>query len=151
MEVLIMPIYGSSLLPDRWKMEEKFTKQTLTRLKVIFNQAFNTDPIARSIKPAFKANETGDKPYIYEFDYNRSGLSQSTFSLRLQHTIDIANNKLKADKVYAKDYRFDIIGSWEEGQIIIMKRYDMTPTDYEKQADILKKKINSKMKRLKKK
>jgi hypothetical protein len=131
-----MPIYGSNFLPDNWVIEKNISRQVATRLKVIFNQAFSTDNIANSIKRSFVVNEdiNENRPFLYDFDYSRANMSKPTYNLRLQHTIEVANAKLIKNKVLA-DYRFDIIGSWDSGQIIIMKKYNMSASDYEKQGE----------------
>jgi predicted site-specific integrase-resolvase len=57
---------------------------------------------------------------------------------------------LKKDKVFGKDYVFDIMGNWSMGDIVVMKRTSMQKSDYEKQIDRYQKVVDKKIKKISK-
>lgn len=62
------------------------------------------------------------KPNIYSFDSSLSTKDDPEYILKLMELIKTANElMLKSDKNF-KNYKIDIMGTWEHGDIIIMKR-----------------------------
>lgn len=143
-----MPIYGKTLTPPPWVLETKLNKQKILQLRHIFNSVmkFDSSGISMTLKP----NETYDKPYLYTFD---AGLYQGNlrnYSTYLENLINQANQELIKNKVYGPDYRFDIMGNWSFGNIILMKRSDMLSADYKKQVERYDKEASKKINGLKK-
>lgn len=141
-----MPIYGKTLTPPPWVLETKLNKQKIIRLKTIFNKALKNEN--KGVQMTLKPNETYDKPYLYTFDVNLYSGTPQNYSTNLEELINLANRELKKDKVFGKDYRFDIMGNWSFGDIIIMKRSDMLAADYKKQVDKYEDLVNAKIKKV---
>ena len=141
-----MPIYGKTLTPPPWVLETKLNKQKIIRLKTIFNKALKNEN--KGVQMTLKPNETYDKPYLYTFDVNLYSGTPQNYSTNLEELINLANRELKKDKVFGKYYRFDIMGNWSFGDIIIMKRSDMLAADYKKQVDKYEDLVNAKIKKV---
>ena len=141
-----MPIYGKTLTPPPWVLETKLNKQKIIRLKTIFNKALKNEN--KGVQMTLRPNETYDKPYLYTFDVNLYSGTPQNYSTNLEELINLANRELKKDKVFGKDYRFDIMGNWSFGDIIIMKRSDMLAADYKKQVDRYEDLVNAKIKKV---
>lgn len=141
-----MPIYGKTLTPPPWVLETKLTKQKIIRLRTIFNRVLRYEH--KGIQQTLKQNTTYDKPYIYTFDSNLYSGTFQNYSSNLEALINLANTELKKDKMFGTDYRFDIMGNWSFGNIIVMKRSDMLKADYKKQIDNYEKLVNKKIKKV---
>ena len=141
-----MPIYGKTLTPPPWVLETKLNKQKIIKLRLIFNKALKNEN--HGVQMTLKPNETYDKPYLYTFDVNLYSGTPQNYSTNLEEVINLANAELRKDKVFGKDYRFDIMGNWSFGDIIIMKRSDILAADYKKQVDKYEDLVNTKIKKV---
>jgi hypothetical protein len=141
-----MPIYGKTLTPPPWVLETKLNKQKIIRLRTIFQRVLRNEN--KGVQQTLKPNEIYDKPYLYTFDCNLYTGTFQNYSTNLEELINLANAELRKDKVFGKDYRFDIMGNWSFGNIIVMKRSDMLKSDYKKQIDKYEKLVNDKIARV---
>lgn len=60
-----------------------------------------------------------DTSYVAKYNMFRTGIDESTYIFRLEALINEANVILAKNKY--SNYRFDIMGSWTMGQIILME------------------------------
>ena len=141
-----MPIYGKTLTPPPWVLETKLNKQKIIRLRTIFNKVLKYEN--KGIEQTLKMNTTYDKPYLYTYDCSLYSGTFQNYSTNLEAVINQANTELQKDKVFGKDYRFDIMGNWSFGNIIVMKRSDMLKADYKKQVDKYEKMVNKKIQKV---
>lgn len=142
-----MPIYGKTLTPPPWVLETNLNKQKIIRLRTIFNRVLKMED-NRGVAQTLKPNETYDKPYLYTFDSNLYPGTFNNYSANLEEVINMANTELQKDKVFGPDYRYDIMGNWSFGDIIIMKRSDMMAADYKKQVEKYAKLVKKKIKKV---
>ena len=145
-----MPIYGKTLTPPPWVLETKLGKQKILILRRIFDKALKEDDtgVAQTL---IKNEKEYNKPYLYTFDATKYPGPQQNYAYHLETIINRANEYLKKEKMFNKhyndssrndmDYRFDIMGNWSFGNIIIMKRSDMLETDYKRQVKEYEKKV----------
>lgn len=141
-----MPIYGKTLTPPPWVLEKKLNKQKILKLQYIFNKVLKYEN--RGVAQTLKKNEDFKLPYLYSFDSSLYPGTFNNYSSNLENVINLANTELRKDKVFGKDYRFDIMGNWSFGNIIIMKRSDILAADYKKQVDNYDKLVKDKVKKI---
>lgn len=135
-----MPIYGKTLTPPPWILEKKLNKNKILQLRFIFNKVLKNE--TNGVQQTLVPNTDYTIPYLYAYDSTKYPGLIDNYSTNLECLISRANVELAKDKVYGKDYRFDIMGNWSFGNIIIMKRSDMLASDYKKQVDKYNKKVN---------
>ena len=119
-----MPIYGYGLVGAPWVRETKIEIKKFYKLVKIINQAkqsfdySNDEVFCRSIK----VNQSDENySYIAVYDKSKTGIDESTYIFRLEVLINEANLILSKNKKF-ENYKFDIMGYWTVGQIIIMKK-----------------------------
>lgn len=69
-------------------------------------------------------------PYLYDYDKTRAS-REKNYSAKLRKLIDIANNYLKDSGKFSV-YRLDLYGTWDYGQIVVMRRTKMSTYDFKK-------------------
>ena len=138
-----MPIYGKTLTPPPWILEKKLNRQKILQLRVIFNRALKNE--TNGVQQTLVENTEYTKPYLYSYDSMKYPGLVDNYSTNLENLIRKANLELSKDKVYGKDYRFDIMGNWSFGNIIVMKRSDILASDYKKQIDKYNKEVKKKI------
>ena len=138
-----MPIYGKTLTPPPWVLEKNLNKQKILRLRVIFNRVLKNE--TTGVQQTLKENKDYKNPYLYSYDCSRYPGTFDSYMYNLEAVINKANLELSKDKVFKKDYRYDIMGNWSFGNIIIMKRSDMLYKDYKKQVDEYEKLVKKKV------
>lgn len=138
-----MPIYGKTLTPPPWILEKKLNRQKILQLRVIFNRALKNE--TNGVQQTLVENTEYSKPYLYSYDSMKYPGLVDNYSTNLENLIRKANLELSKDKVYGKDYRFDIMGNWSFGNIIVMKRSDILASDYKKQIDKYNKEVKKKI------
>ena len=141
-----MPIYGKALTPPPWILETKLSKQSILKLRTIFNRALKDNHTG--VQLTLTPNEDYSKPFLYTFDSTKYSGTFNNYSTDLEALINKANVELAKDKIYGKDYRFDIMGNWSWGNIIIMKRSDIMRADYRKQVEKYEKETKNKLAKL---
>lgn len=120
-----MPIYcnyGTTKAPYS-RVTNLNYKDIMKLSKIIFEakKSFmykSDDVFCRSVE----INLTSEPNKIATFNFFRTGIDDSAYIQRLEALINEANILLVKNKKYANDYRFDIMGSWTYGEIIIMKK-----------------------------
>ena len=116
-----MPIYTDKLNP--WKIAQKLSYKDLIKFQGILEKAkkdffYNTDyNFTKSIETNYKL----DSIYVASYDYSKTGISLESYVVRLQYLINEANRQLGRISKY-NNYKFDIIGNWGIGRIIIMEK-----------------------------
>ena len=138
-----MPIYGKTLTPPPWILEKKLNRQKILQLRVIFNRVLKNE--TNGVQQTLVENTEYNKPYLYSYDSMKYPGLVDNYSTNLENLIRKANLELSKDKVYGKDYRFDIMGNWSFGNIIVMKRSDILASDYKKQIDKYNKEVKKKI------
>lgn len=118
-----MPLYGYGLLRAPWVLEDVIKRKDLVELIKVLRSAkrsftYSQDKVfLSSINDNLKVEES----YISSYDNSKTNLPVSTYQLRLEDLIYEANKLLIKSKKFP-NYKFDIMGSWTIGRIIIMKR-----------------------------
>lgn len=116
-----MPIYTDKLNP--WKVAQKLTYKDLIKFQGILEKAkkefFYKDDytFCKSIQTNYKL----DAVYVASYDYSKTGITLESYIIRLQYLINEANRQLSRITKY-NNYKFDIIGSWTIGKIIMMEK-----------------------------
>lgn len=115
-----MPIYGYGVLGAPWELETNMNIKTLSKLISIFKKELESiskqDPIFRK---TIQLNILMDEVYIAKYDYSRSNINEYQYMQSLETLVNNANIALKNS---FKNYKFDIMGNWTIGKIIIMKK-----------------------------
>jgi hypothetical protein len=126
-----MPIIDYSLRPNNWELMSNLTQRDIFIFRQFIFDAKkefdykNDKDLLKTISP----NTDYTKPYIYEFDSSLAVPYDNTYIPKLQNLIEKAN-KIMYDQVKElKKYKFDILGTWDRGYIIVMR--DKKEKDFE--------------------
>ena len=125
-----MPIYGYHLIAEPWVLENQLRVKDLLKLqkylKAALDKEFPDDVNFRTSIRMQRANSDGEYySYIASFDYSKSNIDQRYYTQKMERLINEANkaiNTNRKEKIKYSNYKFDILGSWSTGFIIIMKR-----------------------------
>lgn len=118
-----MPIYGFGTIGAPWVLEKNITDQTLYKLVNVVKTAkksctyHNNESFIRSIKDNFPRKENAF--YISTFDSSKTNIPTANYQVMLEDLIKKCNEILIKNKIFSK-YKFDIMGNWTTGTIIIM-------------------------------
>lgn len=116
-----MPIYGYGVTKAPWTIETEMKKKKLIKLKKIIIQA--RESFAYSHDQVFcnsiKCNLNLDELYIASYDMSKTNMPVGNYQVELESLIQEANFILSKDNSF-KNHKFDIIGNWTMGKIIIM-------------------------------
>lgn len=120
-----MPIYygsGGLLEPPPWSIDNDLSIKDLSKYKEILADAkrqfpHNHDGVFCS---SVKLNQKYKKKFIAEFDMRTTNMQVGAYQMYLENLISTANQILK--KKNKNNVRFDIIGSYTSGYIIIMRK-----------------------------
>ena len=131
-----MPIYGYGLMGgDPWVLCKKMELGRLLKLIEIFrdelHEQFKLDSVFIN---SIQVNTNPQKCFIADFDISKTNINIYTYQKNMEKVImacnkilidekslklKIANKKIKYD---FSNYKFDIMGSWTTGKVIIMQK-----------------------------
>lgn len=118
-----MPIYGFGTIGAPWKIAEKVLPKNYYKLRDIFKKAkksfeySNADIFIKNIQVYSDYNNCT----IATYDSSKLGIEVSQYQIMLEKLINEANNILNNYSNF-KNYKFDIIGNWTIGKVIIMEK-----------------------------
>lgn len=117
-----MPIYGFGVSGAPWTRCVEMKKETLAKFIEIFNKAKKPYQVKN---PAFyssiKNNTQLVELYIASYDISKSNIPVGLYDNYLETLIQEANLLLSSKKKY-NNYKFDIMGNWEMGKVILMEK-----------------------------
>ena len=132
-----MPIYTNT---DSWKVVNNLRQGEIFMFRDILRKAMKNSKFAykhdKDFIGSLEPNTNYNEPYIYSYNIADSLLDRGQYIKELENLIKVANFDMSQSKKYYNKYKFDILGTWTEGKIIIMMRYQLT----EKEAEELEKK-----------
>ena len=116
-----MPIlnYGR---PDNWELIPSLTKGEIFIFRQYIFDAkkkfkYKDDKLfLKTIEP----NWDYTNPYIYLYDSSLEREEDQMYIYKLQELLKVANEMIY--KVYKDDYKLDIMGTWDVGKIVVMRR-----------------------------
>lgn len=129
-----MPIYGYGLMGgDPWTLCEKMELGRLIKLIEVFDnelyEEFKLNPVFMN---SVQINTNLQKCFIADFDISKTNIDIYTYQNNIEKVIMRANRflidkkelKLKKTKIKYdfSNYKFDIMGSWTTGKVIIMQK-----------------------------
>ena len=116
-----MPIYTTV---DNWEQVKGLRQGEIFQFRKIIKDALSKNKELNSMfQQGLTPNTDYREPYIYSYDINDSLLDRGTFVNDLEGLIQTANQLLTKDsRKYYANYRFDIVGSWTVGKIILIKK-----------------------------
>ena len=118
-----MPIlnYG---MPSNWELVPRLSKgdifvfrQFVFNAKKIFEYK-NDGEFLKTLIP----NLDYDKPIIYQYDSSLSRKYDNQYIYKIQSLLTTANELMDEENDGYRDYRLDIMGTWDVGTIVIMRR-----------------------------
>lgn len=130
-----MPILDYGKRPDNWVLVTSLSKgEIFTFRQYIFEakKRFKYSGDKKFLKTLLP-NEDFKKPYIYRFDASINKTIDDQYILKIQDLLNTANeymDKQKMDnkKIYGQ-YKLDIMGTWNCGYIVLMKRSNTQPNN----------------------
>ena len=118
-----MPIYGYQLMENPWELEKNISEIDLLKYIKIIKTAESEFPYKRdnSFLSSIHYNLFNNGPYVAEYDFSKSGISDGSYIQQMFALINQANALLNKQYKYQK-IKFDIMGSWTIGRIIVMRQ-----------------------------
>ena len=118
-----MPIYGYGIMSAPWTIENELKKETLVKLRKIIRSAkssfdHSNDQVFCS---SIKDNVDMIEPYIASYDMSKTNMSVALYQSYMESLVQEANFILSKKNKF-NNYKFDIMGNWQIGKIIIMKK-----------------------------
>lgn len=120
-----MPIYGYGTIGAPWSLAKDVLPKNYYKLRDIFKKArktfqyHNSDLFIKNIEICSEYNGN----IIGTYDSSKLGIEASQYQLMLESLVLEANRILGESKneKLAK-YKFDIVGNWTIGKIVIMEK-----------------------------
>ena len=112
-----MPIYGYGVIGAPWTICREIDKKTLFIMinKFIENQdkikCFDKESFIKTIEYNIKMEEC----YIGTYDIAKSNINEYNYMKCMEELLKIMNSIYEKKK-----YKFDIVGQWTAGKIVIM-------------------------------
>ncbi len=122
-----MPIMGFGLMSIEYTIDNDLTTNQLADFTKVIIRASKEFEYADNKRfwHTIHLNLALEGSYIGTYDIAKSGIPFASYKVILQSLIDRANYIIINDKRLVKkyrDYKFDVIGTWEDGKIIMTKR-----------------------------
>ena len=122
-----MPIMGFGLLAASWSINTKLNTNQLSDFVKVLNRALHEFDYKdhTEFTHTIHLNITLNGYHIANYDAAKCILSFVQYKEMLESLIYKANYILITEKKYAKkykNYKFDVTGNWDDGQIIIISR-----------------------------
>lgn len=118
-----MPIYNSPLAKAPWVVVKKMEKKRLKKYIDVFKDSMKSFPGRRDFTflSSIDVNASLTKCYIAEYDIHKTAHAVGDYQNKLESLVREANNQLnKHSKL--KDIKFDIIGNWTYGKVILIEK-----------------------------
>lgn len=118
-----MPIYGFGTITAPWSLAKAVKPKDYYKLRDIFKRAkktfeySNAELFIRNIKTCSEYNNN----IIASYDSSKLGIDIAQYQIMLEKLVGYANKLLGESKRFEK-YKFDIMGNWTVGNIIIMEK-----------------------------
>ena len=123
-----MPILNYGMNVSNWTLVTSLSKAEIYVFRQFIYEAKkkfkykNDKTFLKTLDP----NLDFKKPYVYKFDSTINKETDNTYILKMQSLWEEANKLM--DKQY-KDYKLDIMGTWDTGYIVLMRRSNAKPDD----------------------
>ena len=117
-----MPIYASGLISAPWSVCKEIKRDKFIKMRKVFIQArhafkYYNDTVFLS---SIESNNKMEECFIASYDYSKTGMSLEVYYTRMEELIAECNRTLIKKKV--TNYKFDIVGSWSIGKIVLMEK-----------------------------
>ena len=122
-----MPIYGYNAIEYPWMVCRELKRKELIELKKIFSIARRSCKYADndSFRKSIVCNISSESITIAKFDIHDSNLTEAAYTDAMEDLIMEANRILSRydpHEINRDKYRFDIIGGWTVGRVMIIQR-----------------------------
>lgn len=132
-------IYKPGIMSPSWIPETNVSKGMIFMFRQYIFQAKKTFKYKnnKEFLDTIKPNTLYDKPYLYSYDATLQINKDTEYATKLEALVRAANEELFKDKKnqFYKYYKIDMIGTWEQGYIVLMK-----PANSKPDMDMIKKK-----------
>lgn len=119
-----MPIYTNKFIgKNPWTVVKSLDKKTLIKLRKILKDAKVTFQYRNEFNflNSVKDNEEMESLYIASYDIRDTNIELYRYQTYLESLIKECNYILSS-KYKFKNYRYDILGNWDYGKIIILEK-----------------------------
>lgn len=122
-----MPIMGFGLMSIEYTIDNDLTTNQLADFAKVLTRASREFEYADNKRfwHTIHLNLALEGSYIATYDIAKSGIPFASYKVILESLIERCNYILINDKKLVRKYRnykFDVTGTWEDGQIIMTKR-----------------------------
>lgn len=115
---------------DNWKIIKVLKQGEIFMYRDIIKKALKDSKFEyrydKDFISSLKPNKDYSEPYIYSYDISDTLLDRGQFVKELEDLLKVANYEMSQSKKFYNKYKFDILGSWTTGQIVVMARYELT-------------------------
>jgi len=122
-----MPIAGFGLLAASWSINTKLSTNQMSDFVKVLNKALHEFEFSdhKEFTNTIHLNLSLDGYHIAKYDAAKCILSFVQYKGMLEALIEKANYILIVEHKYAKkykNYKFDVTGNWDDGEVIIISR-----------------------------
>lgn len=121
-------IYKPEALAQSWVLETGISKGIIFLFRQYVYQAKKTFKYKHDKKflNTLEPNTDYTKPFLYIYDNDKGRIQVENYPEKIKALVDEANKYYMKDKeavkAFDKNYRIDLMGNWQRGYIILMKR-----------------------------
>lgn len=118
-----MPIYGYGTNGAPWSLAKSIKPVDYYKLRNIFKKAKRSFQYSKSemFVNNIKTFSEYNNNVIAEYDSSKLGIEVAQYQYMLEKLIDEAN-RLLGESSKCPSYKFDIMGNWTIGKVIIMEK-----------------------------
>lgn len=114
-----MPIYGNYGVNNApWVKINEMATSELAKLMMIFKKAEKKYSFDDVFLKSIIYNDKMKQVYIATYDISKTNMNEFTYRTQLEGLIKYANEMI----IKKKNIKFDIMGTWVTGKIIIMTK-----------------------------
>lgn len=116
-----MPIYGYGVTKAPWIFCKTLTVKKLIKFINIFKSVeteFKLDPV---FLKSITYNSELKGPFIASYDLSKTNINAYIYQTNIEKLVSNANKILSKNRSY-DNYKFDIMGTWTIGKIIVMEK-----------------------------
>lgn len=115
---------------DNWKILKVLKQGEIFMYRDVIKKALKDSKFEyrydKDFISSLKPNKDYSEPYIYSYDISDTLLDRGQFVKELEDLLKVANYEMSQSKKFYNKYKFDILGSWTTGRIVVMARYELT-------------------------
>lgn len=116
-----MPIYGYGLISTPWVLCNEMSKLKLNKMMKLFKDVELHCGMQESFRHSIIYNIDPKICYIADYDSTKTNMDEFAYQKSMEDLINMANKELFKNRKF-ENYKFDVMGSFTIGKIVIMEK-----------------------------